>query len=345
MPFPQVGPSTLLIRTTHVCPTYVDLLYCRGLHQNNRRHAKPPFVLGMEFAGVVLESPSWCAFESGDRVYGSHFNGAFAEYIAIDTTLPGALEGVRRLPAGWILSEACAVGASAVISLGSLYRAGLSRQVIGQKANRGDDAETWVLVTGATGGLGVMAVQIAKNWGAKVIALSSSSSEKSNVLQKLGIDVVVHYDQPGWEDEVKRVSDGEGVHFIFDGVGMVESALRCCRYGGTVAIVGFAGRDNDTIERLPMNRILLKSATVVGYRFGEFSRRNPEAAAQLWQEVDAMAADQKIKPVIYHRRYRGMGDISKAMIDMAEHKVYGRAVVEIARADESDGKTDARVKL
>jgi NADPH:quinone reductase-like Zn-dependent oxidoreductase len=247
IPCPSITDSTLLIRVTHVSPTHVDILYAQGKHQNNQRHAKPPFILGMDFAGIVEHSPTSSQLKAGDNVYGSYF-GAFAEYIAID--VKGGAGSVRRVPKKWTNAEACAVGASGAISLGCFYRAG--------KIQRGD----WILVTGASGGLGVIAVQVAKALGAKVIALVGNE-EKGNMLKGVGVDACVSYKEKGWETKVQEISDG-GVSVVYDAVGMVESSLRCCRFGGTVVIVGFAGRGGD-MEKLKVNRILLKGAGVAGY--------------------------------------------------------------------------------
>lgn len=246
IPFPNMTPSTILIRVTHVSPTHVDILYAQGKHQNNQRHAKPPFILGMDFAGTIVSASIESKVKAGDSVYGSYF-GAFTEYITLDEKSAG---GIRKVPKGWTNQEACAVGASGAISLGCFYRAGLIKK---------DD---WVLVTGASGGLGVIAVQVAKALGAKVIALVGND-EKAKVLKNVGIDACVSYNEEDWEKKVLDVSDG-GVSVVYDAVGLVERSLRCCRFGGTVVIVGFAGRGGD-MEKLKVNRILLKGAGVVGY--------------------------------------------------------------------------------
>jgi NADPH:quinone reductase-like Zn-dependent oxidoreductase len=247
VPLPHIDKSMLLIRVTHVSPTHVDILYAQGKHQNNQRHAKPPFTLGMDFAGIVQSAPANSDFQKGDNVYGSYF-GAFAEYIALDVR--NGIGGVRRVPKRWSNAEACAVGASGAISLGCFYRAG--------KITTGD----WVLVTGASGGLGVIAVQVAKALGAKVIALVGSE-DKADMLKSVGVDACVSYKEKAWEKKVQDISQG-GVSVVYDAVGMVESSLRCCKFGGTVVIVGFAGRGGD-MEKLKVNRILLKGAGVVGY--------------------------------------------------------------------------------
>lgn len=247
IPLTHDKETQLLIKVTHASPTHVDILYAQGLHQNNRTISKPPLTLGTDFAGILVcvptEEPT--NLKVGDRVYGSFF-GAFAEYIAVHARLGS----VRRVPKGWSLGEACAVGSAGAISLGCFLR--------GPPFKKGE----WVLVTGASGGLGVAACQVAKALGARVIGLVGDE-EKAGILRGIGVDACVDYKKVKWEQEVLRISDG-GVALVYDGVGMVESGLRCCRFGGSVVIVGFAGRGGE-MENLKVNRILLKGAGVLGY--------------------------------------------------------------------------------
>jgi NADPH:quinone reductase-like Zn-dependent oxidoreductase len=249
VPLLEPSPTTLIIRVTHVSPTHVDILYAQGKHQNNRRHAKPPFVLGMDFAGIVSTAPRGSEYVKGDRVYGSHF-GAFAEFVGIDIRNPAS--SIRKVPRNWTNEQACAVGASGAISLGCYLRAG------------GIKRDDWVLVTGASGGLGVIACQIAQAMGGKVIALvDEETGEKASVLRQVGVEAFVSYNEKAWESKVHDISRG-GVAIVYDGVGLVERGLRCCKFGGTVVIVGFAGRGGN-MEELKVNRILLKGAGVIGY--------------------------------------------------------------------------------
>jgi NADPH:quinone reductase-like Zn-dependent oxidoreductase len=246
IPTPPLAADTLVIRVTHVSPTHVDLLYARGQHQNNRRHAVPPFVLGTDFAGTVERSPTGSPFAPGDRAYGSHF-GAFAERLFVPAALAA---GVRRVPPGWAAGGACAVGSSGAIALGAFRTAAEVR------------SGEWVLVTGASGGLGVAAVQVARALGARVVALVGGA-EKRGVLERLGVEACVEYAEDGWEARVLEISGG-GVSVVYDAVGMVERGIRCCRYGGKVVVIGFAGRGGD-MEMLKVNRVLLKGVAVVGY--------------------------------------------------------------------------------
>lgn len=232
----------------------MDLLYAQGLHQNNRRHIKPPFILGTEFAGVVTKSPPSSSFTPGTRVFGASL-GSYADKICVG-------EGsISKIPEGWSNAGACAVGASGPVSFASLVSVGKVKQ-----------GET-VLVLGATGGLGVVAVQIAKAYGAKVIAVVGSR-EKADLVRSIGADEVVSYRERNWEEKVISASPKrEGVDLVYDAVGEVQSSLKCLKYGGRVVIVGFAGRDGN-VEEVKMNRILLKAATVVGY-VSKIARSNP----------------------------------------------------------------------
>jgi NADPH2:quinone reductase len=274
----------------------------------------------MDFAGTVIQAGS-SKWGVGEKVYGSHF-GAFAEYLVLDVS-KGEGKGVRKVPKGWTGREACAVGASGATSLGCFLKAG------------GVKAGEWILVTGATGGLGVLAVQIARALGGRVVALVGEGEKKKKVLEGLGVEAAVRYDSKGWEEEVKRVTGGEGVNLVYDAVGMVESSLKCCAYGGRVVIVGFAGRHGD-IEKVRANRMLLKSAAVMGYRFGEHGRRFPKEVEAIWNAFDEMVEKGDIKAVVYDEVYKGLSDVPRAMKDLEERKVWGRAVVDVE--DETDEK-------
>ena len=120
-----------------------------------------------------------------------------------------------------------------------------------------------VLVHAGSGGLGVMAVQIARAVGAKVVA-TVGSNEKRRVLEGMGVERVIEYNEEGWEGKVLEATGGNGVDVTFDSVGLVEKSLRCTKYGGRIVVVGFAGREG-RMEKVAANRILLKSISVIGY--------------------------------------------------------------------------------
>lgn len=119
----------------------------------------------------------------------------------------------------------------------------------------------FVLVHAAGGGVGLAAVQIAKAFGATVIA-TAGSKRKLDVAKAYGADYVVDYGSERWEEAVKKYTlGGKGVDIVFDPVGVVGQSLKCTRWNGRIVVVGFAGGE---IERIPMNRVLLKNISLVG---------------------------------------------------------------------------------
>lgn len=326
MPSPRSKSSRdVRIKITHAAITHVDLLYAQGLHQNNRRHVKPPFILGTEFSGIVINAPSTSSLKPGTRVFGGGL-GSFAQEICVDEA------SVRCVPGQWSNAEACAVGASGAVSYGALV--GVTQLKAGET----------VLVLGASGGLGVMAVQIAKALGAKVIAVVGDA-EKAQIIKGIGADHVVDYHDERWEEKVRDLTPGkQGVEVVYDGIGAVEMGLKCLKYRGRLVIVGFAARGGQ-MENVKANRILLKSAMVHGYvgafskriassadhtqRFGEDGRHDPQRTQDVWNGFMGLVDSGKIKPVIYKEMYAGLEATPKALEDARDHKAWGRAVLTI----------------
>jgi NADPH:quinone reductase-like Zn-dependent oxidoreductase len=246
IPSPKPKDDQVLVNITHSALNHVDLLYARGLHQNNHSGlVKPPFTLGLEFAGIVASAPSGSPFKSGDQVWGAGVGG-FAEQIAVPVS------SLQRIPTGWTLHDIAGLGAAtAPVSYGALVRVA--------NVQKGQT----VLIHAAAGGLGVVAVQIAQALGAQVIG-TVGSEEKSEVVKSLGVLAVVRYDKDGWEKEVLRLTNNIGVDSVYDTVGLVQKSIRCLKFGGNIVIAGFAGLGGK-METLTMNRILLKGAKLLGY--------------------------------------------------------------------------------
>lgn len=249
LPTPKPTGGEFLVRITHVALQHVDLLYAQGKHQNNnarRGHVHPPFILGIDFAGIVLSVPgkertSCKDIKVGDRVMGSKL-GAFAEHICAKK------DQIWRVPDN-IGNEAAAALAGAAVSYGAVIQMA--------EVKKGET----VLVTGASGGLGIVACQVARALGASVVGLVTSKEKADQLRMQLGVGAVVN--RKGWETEVKELA-GDGVHAVIDNVGVVESSLRCLRFGGRIVLVGFAGR-NGVMEEIAMNKVLLKGARIIGY--------------------------------------------------------------------------------
>lgn len=134
-----------------------------------------------------------------------------------------------------------------------------------------------------------------------------------------------------------RLTAGRGVDAVFDSVGLVDKSLKCLAHFGRILLIGFAGREGD-MEKVAMNRLLLKQAVVIGYRAGETTRRRPAETEMIWEELERMIQRGDIKPTVFDEEYRGLESVSRAMFDLSNRKVWGKAVVELGIND-LDGKS------
>ncbi|KKZ67617.1 hypothetical protein EMCG_06677 [[Emmonsia] crescens] len=339
---PPPGPNEVLIKIHCVALNHVDLLYAQGKHQNNTSLIRPPFTLGLEFSGTIIAlgdsaltsrsrtgsngTPDEISLCVGDKVFGASL-GAFAERIVVP------VRSIRHIPPKWTFEDAAGLAATASVAYGAVVVRGDVRD--GQ----------WVLIHGAAGGIGVYACQIAKACGAKVIAgvRSLGDLEKVRMLRGLGcVDGIVetggNRDGAGagagkggesWVGDVRKITSGKGVDVVIDNVGLVKESLRCLRpIAGKVVLVGFAGRGG-VMEQLSINRILLRQAVVIGYRYGETDRRNPTETKRIWDGLMSLIRSGAVKAVTFEKRYRGLSEVRNAMVDLQARKIYGKAVIYI----------------
>lgn len=135
-----------------------------------------------------------------------------------------------------------------------------------------------VLVNAAAGGLGPVAVQMAKAIGAHVVA-AASSEEKLDVAGRFGADEYVNYsnNEDWWQTVLERTS-GKGIDVVYDPVGLVDKNLKCLKQNGRILLIGFAGREGN-MERIAMNRVLLRQAQIIGYVSLQANFRGRKASA------------------------------------------------------------------
>ncbi len=271
---PGKGEARVRIRAAGV--SFVDVLVAMGGYQ-----VKPavPFVPGSEFAGVV-EAVGEGVDETrvGERVMGSAFGAAIAEAAVVPADI------LEPIPAGLSFEEAAVFPASYLTSYYALVdRAGIT-------------AGETVLVLGAAGATGYAAIQVAKAFGARVIA-SASTNEKRALALTGGADVAIDSNAPDWRDQVKAANNGKGVDIVFDPVGdrFTEPAFRSLGWNGRHLVVGFAAGQ---IAKVPANLALLKGASLVGVDVRQMTIFEPETARRDRKAIAALAAEGKLRPSI-----------------------------------------------
>jgi NADPH2:quinone reductase len=303
LPDPAAGLGEAVVRIKAAALNFFDTLIIAGKYQY-----KPafPFSPGAEFAGVVESlGPGTTGFTVGDRVAGYVRCGAACERLAI------AADRLIKLPDNLDFDRA----AGLCVTYGTSYyalkdRAGLKR------------GET-LAVLGASGGVGLAAVELGKLMGARVIACASSD-DKLAFARKHGADETVNYATSELRDQLKRLGGDHGIDVIYDPVGgrYAEAALRAIAWEGRFLVVGFAAGE---IPKLPLNLALLKSCDIRGVFWGSWTERKPDAHRANMADLVRWCADGKLSAHI-HATYP-LAYAPRALNDIAGRKVMGKVVL------------------
>ena len=281
---PVAGPGEIVIDVKAAGLNYPDNLIVQGLYQFRPER---PFSPGHEGAGIVSSVGEGVkTHKVGDNVAFFKGFGAFAEKIVLPEALAFSIPDNFPHP----------VAAGVFMVYGTSYHALVQRA----KITKDDE----VLVLGASGGVGLAAVDIAKSFGARVV-VAVSTKEKADVCKRYGVDDVVVYgkeklDQEGqkiFTKELKSKSTRGGFSIIYDPIGdcFAEPALRSIGWGGTYLVVGFAA---GKIPSFPTNLMLLKGCAVSGVFIGRFQQEEPKQSAQNIKEIGDLLSSGKLTPFI-----------------------------------------------
>ena len=178
---------------------------------------------------------------------------------------------------------------------------------------------------GASGGVGLAAVEIGKAMGARVIA-AASSAEKLDIAKNAGADELINYTDTNLKDEIKRLTNGNGVDVIYDPVGgdLFDLAIRSIAWNGRLLVVGFA---SGRIPELPVNLALLKGASVVGVFWGSFAQRQPQDNAANFQQLFAWFEEGKLKPLV--SQVYPLSEAGEAIDSLGKRRAVGKVVVSV----------------
>jgi NADPH2:quinone reductase len=245
----------------------------------------------------------------------------------------GGFAEVMNVPTDSVLTKPVAMSYAAAASYQTAY---LTAWVALTRRGHLEPGET-VLVHGATGGVGMAAVDIGKHLGATVIATGGTDAKLAVVKQR-GADHVINYTLPdgamgGFRDEVKRLTDGRGADVIYDPVGgdVFDESMRCVNIDGRILTIGFtSGR----WPLAPVNLILIKQVSVIGVRAGEYGRRYPEKGRENSEAIYNLAASGAINP--YVCKAFPLANAVAAMEMLESRQVIGKCVVTMNGYDAID---------
>jgi NADPH:quinone reductase-like Zn-dependent oxidoreductase len=319
VPIPPIGPDDVLVRVGACGVSYRDVVERNGTY---RRDTAFPAILGLEIGGTVVETGAMVTdLAVGDRVCTKAFvscgrcrlcrsgrettcrrrvpvRGGYAEYVALPQ------DAFVKAPAEIPFEVGCALGPGAGVALNALRDT--ARVRIGET----------VLVTGASGGVGVPSVQIAKAAGARVIALTRGAGKRA-FLEAIGADdVVVAGEGEDFSPEIKRLTGGEGVDVIVDNVGsrVFNACFDSLAVHGRYALVGQLFGEEVSINPA---RIFFKRARILGV--GSVSR------AQLADAI-ALAARGIVRPQV--AEVLPLEDVARAHQLVEEGRLAGRVVLK-----------------
>ena len=297
------GKGQVVVAVEAAGVNFPDTLIIQGKYQ-----FKPelPFSPGGEAAGVIKAlGEGVTGWKVGDRVIATSTWGGFAQELVADANR------LFAMPDGMDFVSASAF----LLTYGTSYHALEDRAHI-------KPGET-LLVLGASGGVGLAAVQLGKAMGARVIAAASTEA-KLEVCRQNGADETINYAQDDLRARVKAITGGRGVDVIYDPVGgaMSEAALRDMAWNGRFLVVGFAGGE---IPKIPLNLTLLKGCAIVGVFWGAFTRNEPERNADNNAELMQLFTAGKVKPHI-HATYP-LERVADALNEVTSKRVSGKVVL------------------
>ncbi|WP_309752640.1 NADPH:quinone oxidoreductase family protein [Novosphingobium sp.] len=303
LPMPERRSGEVLVRVRAASLNFPDLLMTRGEYQ-----FKPevPFVAGLEFAGEVVEADAESGFAPGDKVYGGNKTGGFAEYAVVPARALSVMPHGIGFPATAALGAAYGTAYTALVEIGQLQ------------------AGQWVLVHGASGGVGLAAVELAKRLGAHVIATTGSPAKVEALRGACAADAVI-IAEGRFREVVAEMTGGTLCDLVYDPVGgdVFDESTRCVAFGGKLLVIGFAGgRIADVSTNIP----LIKGFSVVGVRAGEYARRFPARGKAIREAVATLAADGALTPHI--DRVLPLARWREAYEAMARREVVGKVVIE-----------------
>jgi NADPH:quinone reductase len=301
---PTPGPQEIVVGVRAAAITFPDALMIEDKYQFK---PKPPFIPGGDVAGIVEAVGEGVeGFSVGDRVSGAlGLIGGFAERAKVH------VDAARRLDESIGFAEAT----------GLLYAYGTGWYGLKHRGElqRGET----LLILGASGALGMAAIELGKLFGARVIA-AAGSAEKLALCKERGADEVIDYDKEDLKERAKALTDGKGVDVVYDCVGgeYAEAALRSVAWKGRFLVIGFTAG----IPTIPLNLALLKGCQIVGVFLGAMTGKEPKLRQEIERDLLAELAAGRVNPHV-SKRY-SLDAAPQALRDMLDRKAVGKIVIE-----------------
>lgn len=241
---PEIGEQDVLVEVKAIGVNYADTARREGKYVVE---TKLPFIPGAEVAGVVVKTGAAVKnFKEGDRVVSLIESGGYAEYARIPSSV------LIPIPEGVAYEQAVA-----------LPLQGLTAYHVLKTMGRLEVGET-VLVHAAAGGVGSLAIQLAKKFGAGKVIATASTTEKLDFAKELGADIGINYTEDGWEKAVREITDGKGVDVALEMAGgdIFTKTLKTLAPFGRVVVYGAAS--GEQVDFNPQ-ALMRRNQSVIGF--------------------------------------------------------------------------------
>lgn len=301
---PQPEADQILFNVTASCVNYADTIMIQGHYQTRPDF---PFAPGLEACGEVVQCGSAVTrFKPGDRIMALLEHGGFAD------------QAVARESDSFAVPDDMDDTAAASFLIGYIS----SHVAIRWQANL--EAGETMLVLGASGGVGLTAVEIGKALGAKVIA-GASNAEKLAIARQRGADQLIDYKVNSLKKSIAALTDGNGVDVCYDPVGgdLFDEALSSLGWGGRILVIGFVGG----VPKIPANRLLVKHRSAMGSSLRYFRQRRPDQLRASVEELIRWWQEGKLKPLV--SQHFPLEEVPAAMAELLERRAVGRIVITV----------------
>ena len=305
MDSPKPRAHEVLIDVHAASISFMDCLMVAGKYQ---LRPQTPFVPGTDAAGVVVEVGSEVTrFKPGDRVICGSWFGCYAEQVVVSQDSAVLLPDGVDFETGSTVRHCYGTARYALVDCARLQ------------------AGETVFVSGAAGGVGLAAVDLARHLGAKVIA-GVGTADKAGVTRAHGAQDVIVYGSEDLRQRIKDITGGKGVDVFFDNVGgeVFSAMTRLMNWGGRMLPVGFTSGE---IASVPMNLPLLKNYAIVGSYWGAWVERFPRASFDADTQLLEWVAQGKIKPHV--GASLPLEEFREGMYKVAQRSAQGRTVLRV----------------
>ena len=302
---PQPAANQVRIKISVSCVNFADTIMIQGQYQTRPDF---PFAPGLEACGEVLECGNGATrFKPGDRVMALLGYGGFAE------------QALAREADCFHVPDSMSDDIAASFLIGYV-----SSHVAIRWQGKLEAGET-LLVLGASGGVGLTAVEIGKALGATVIA-AASNAEKLEITHRHGADELIDYKRDSLKARVAEITSAAGADVCYDPVGgdLFDEALSSLAWGGRILVIGFVGG----IPKIPANRLLVKHRSAMGSSLRFFREFRPELLRASVEELINWWQDGKLNPLITQKF--PLEEVPAAMAELLERRAVGRVVITVA---------------